>query len=192
MDPESQALPPLETVLQHAETVCRQRRALRLYFLQALILEGMSRRCEAIEAFDRAVTRASGLGLVRCLADENWATGSPHQAFGHSWECACGRALTRLRVTSRSGAASDENCARFQHTMIARLSNREMQVLRLLGKGHSDKVIARELFLAGRRAPAQARASSPPVTLSCCTPLRLLPEISLGPGISHCSFRAMA
>jgi len=31
---------------------------------------------------------------------------------------------------------------------LSRLSNREMQVLRLIGKGHSNKVIARELFLS--------------------------------------------
>ena len=61
---DEQTVSLLETALHGAEAACRQRRALRLRFLLAQMLENLDRRGEAIETFDGAITRASVLGLI--------------------------------------------------------------------------------------------------------------------------------
>jgi len=139
----------LQTALDEAEAACRQRRALRLRFLLAQLLENMGRRSEAIEAFDGAITRAGALGFVRGLVDENWSTRSllkRSSAAGDARTAALLRELDSRRDPSvpatRNGPASGTP------TLMSRLSNREVQVLRLLGRGKSNKVIARELFLS--------------------------------------------
>ena len=142
-------LPQVQAALQEAEAACRQRRALRLCFLRAQVLESVGRRGEAIEAFDGVVTRASALGLMRCLADENWATRS---LIRRSSTARDARALALLGEfeSHRNPApqAKKTTLASAAPTLMSRLSNRELQVLRLLGRGQSNKVIARELFLS--------------------------------------------
>ena len=142
-------LPLLEVELRKAEAAHRQRRALRLRFLQAQILETLGRRRESIDAFDSAVAGAGARGLVRTLADENWATRSLVRCSSVAEDA---RAAVLLReLDSRrdlSPRTVDNPLAYGAPNALSRLSNREVQVLRLVGKGHSNKVIAHELFLS--------------------------------------------
>jgi LuxR family maltose regulon positive regulatory protein len=144
-----QTVPLLQTALREAETACRQRRALRLRFLLAQTLESLGQRDEAIETFDGVIARASALGLMRCLADENWATRSLVKRSSTAGDARSAALLRELESRRDPAPPSTKNAlASGTPTRMSRLSNRELQVLRLLGRGQSNKVIARELFLS--------------------------------------------
>lgn len=144
-----QTVPLLQTALRAAEAACRQRRALRLRFLLAQTLESLGRRGEAIEAFDGAITRASALGLMRCLADENWSTRSLIRRSSTAGDARAAALLRELDSHRDPAVQATRNAlASGTPTGMSRLSNRELQVLRLLGRGQSNKVIARELFVS--------------------------------------------
>jgi LuxR family maltose regulon positive regulatory protein len=144
-----QTVPLLQTALLGAEAGCRQRRALRLRFLLAQTLERLGRRGEAIEAFDGAITRASALGLMRCLADENWSTRSLIRRSSTAGDARAAALLRELDSHRDPAVQATRNALPSgTPTGISRLSNRELQVLRLLGRGQSNKVIARELFVS--------------------------------------------
>jgi LuxR family transcriptional regulator, maltose regulon positive regulatory protein len=144
----NQALPQLEAALQAADATGRRRRALRLLFLRAQILESLGRRREASTTFDTAVTRAAGSGIVRTLVDDGWTIETLSKratVAGDPRVAPLLRALTRAPVAKVSQtkqiAAGDTSSVAFQ------LTNREIQILRLLWKGGSNKAIARDLFL---------------------------------------------
>jgi len=107
------------------------------------------RRREAIEAFDGAITRASALGLMRCLADENWSIRSLVKRSSTAGDARARALLHELDSRGDPAVQGTRNAlAPGPPTRMSRLSNRELQVLRLLGRGQSNKVIARELFLS--------------------------------------------
>jgi LuxR family transcriptional regulator, maltose regulon positive regulatory protein len=141
-----QALPQLQTALQAAEAAGRRRRALRLRFLRAQMLQILRRPREASAAFDTAVTRAARGGMIRTLADDGWATEpliNRAAVAGDPRVAALLRELTPDAKISKSKQtlAGNPSDAKFH------LTNREIQVLRLLWKGGSNKAIARDLFL---------------------------------------------
>jgi LuxR family maltose regulon positive regulatory protein len=139
----------LQTALREAESACRQRRALRLRFLRAQMLENLGKRAEATEAFDGAIIRASALGLARCLTDENWSTRSLVKRSSTAGEARAATLLRELALRRDPAVQATRNAlASGAPTPVSRLSNRELQVLRLLGRGKSNKLIARELFLS--------------------------------------------
>ena len=140
------ALPLVESALQAAESTHRQRRVLRLMFLQAQIFERLGRRREAIEVFDNALTRAAGCGLVRTLADENWATERLVKRSLATTDPKRAGLLQAFEARSDPLTGATENLS--ANKRLSRLSNRELQVLRLISRGHSNKAIARELFLS--------------------------------------------
>ena len=144
----NQALPQLEAALQAADATGRRRRALRLLFLRAQILESLGRRREASTTFDTAVTRAAASGIVRTLVDDGWRIETLSKratVAGDPRVAPLLRALTRAPVArvsqTKQIAAGDTSSVAFQ------LTNREIQILRLLWKGGSNKAIARDLFL---------------------------------------------
>jgi LuxR family maltose regulon positive regulatory protein len=144
----SRTLLQIQSEREAAESAARRRRALRLLFLEAQALEALGRRREASAAFDQAVTRSAEGGMVRVLADDSWAietlvlrstiTGEP-------------RAVGLLRELKGSQAAPglDGHSDRISDTAESapRLTTREVQILRLVWKGSSNKEIARILFL---------------------------------------------
>jgi LuxR family maltose regulon positive regulatory protein len=144
-----EALPRLEAALRAAEAAGRRRRALRLLLLQAQMLESQGRQREASATLETAVRGAVGSGMVRTLADDAWAietlgkratfVGDPRVApllrVLMLAPCAEGAVIKRL-------APDSTGPIRAFH-----LTNREIQVLRLLWKGGSNKAIARDLFL---------------------------------------------
>ncbi|HEX4598075.1 MAG TPA: LuxR C-terminal-related transcriptional regulator [Burkholderiaceae bacterium] len=143
------ALPELLEALRNAEESGRRRRTLRLHFLQAQLLESMGRQREASPVFESVMRRATACGLVRTVADENWATGSLIKRMSVSGDPRTAALLRELAPSSSASApetkrvpAGESPGAKFHVT------NRELQVLRLLSKGHSNKAIARELFLS--------------------------------------------
>lgn len=135
------ALPLVESALAAAEGMGRRRRALRLRFLKAQMLESLARRREAVELFDQTVSAAARGGMARLLADDAWATRS---LFARSSiaEDAGAIGLLRELADARPGEPSGESSSD-----PYQLTSRERQILRLVWKGSSNKSIARDLFL---------------------------------------------
>jgi LuxR family transcriptional regulator, maltose regulon positive regulatory protein len=144
-----EALPPLDVALQAAESTGRRRRALRLLFLRAQVLEGQGRSREASAAFERAITGAVSGGMVRTLTDEAWAI----ETLGKRATFAADprvKPLWRTLMPAPSAPSSNikRPAADAVPSVAFHLTNREIQVLRLLWKGGSNKAIARDLFLS--------------------------------------------
>jgi LuxR family transcriptional regulator, maltose regulon positive regulatory protein len=99
-----QALPRIQLALQSAEAAGRRRRALRLQFLLAQMLEAARRRSEASTAFDSAILRTGGSGMSRVLADDTWATDSLVSRANVAGEP---RAVALLRELTARAAPSD-------------------------------------------------------------------------------------
>jgi LuxR family maltose regulon positive regulatory protein len=86
---------------------------------------------------------------MRCLADDNWSSRSLVRRSAAAGE-ARASALLRELDSRRDPAVQATGNALTSGTsaQVSRLSKRELQVLRLLAGGNSNKVIARELFLS--------------------------------------------
>ncbi|MCC8943579.1 hypothetical protein H8A97_00290 [Bradyrhizobium sp. Arg62] len=145
----TKALPRISAERQAAESAGRRRRALRLLFLESQALEAVGRRREASEAFDQAVTRAAESGMVRVLADESWFTGALAVRSSVAGEARLVGLLRELREPiTRSTAPDRGDVASADVGNATRLTTREVQILRLVWKGSTNKAIARTLFLS--------------------------------------------
>jgi LuxR family maltose regulon positive regulatory protein len=143
-----EALPQIEAALHAAEAAGRRRRALRLQLLQAQMLESQGRQREASATLETAVKGAVSGGMVRTLTDDAWSmeTLGKRATFAGDPRLA---PLLRALMPAPRGEGTD-----IKHpvpdkgpTRAFHLTNREIQVLRLLWKGGSNKAIARDLFL---------------------------------------------
>jgi LuxR family maltose regulon positive regulatory protein len=144
-----EALPQLDAALQAAELAGRKRRALRLLFLRAQMLEGQGRSREASAAFERAMLGAVSGGMVRTLTDEAWAI----ETLGKRATFAADPRVAPLWRALKPAPCAQGNdirrpAADAVPSFAFHLTNREIQVLRLLWKGGSNKAIARDLFLS--------------------------------------------
>jgi len=144
-----EALPQLDATLQAAELAGRRRRALRLLFLRAQMLEGQGRSREASAAFEKAIMGAVRGGMVRNLTDEAWAI----ETLGkRATFVADPRVAPLWRALMPAPCAQNNDIKRpaadAPPSVAFHLTNREVQVLRLLWKGGSNKAIARDLFLS--------------------------------------------
>jgi LuxR family transcriptional regulator, maltose regulon positive regulatory protein len=144
-----EALPQLDAALQAAELAGRRRRALRLLFLRAQMLEGPGRLREASAAFETAMMGAISGGMVRTLTDDAWAI----ETLGKRATFAVDPRVTPLRQALMPAPCAQSNdiqrpAADAAPRVAFHLTNREIQVLRLLWKGGSNKAIARDLFLS--------------------------------------------
>ena len=148
LEQSEQTLPRVKSALRLAEAAGRRRRALRLQFLHAQMLQLAGRRSEANAAFNSAVLRAAGGGMARVLADDAWVTES---LVARADLAAEPRAVALLRELTARAAPSELKGSRETPGegagVALRLTSRETQILRLVWKGHSNKAIARDLFL---------------------------------------------
>jgi LuxR family maltose regulon positive regulatory protein len=141
-------LPQINAARLTAEAVGRRRRALRLLFLEAQALEAAGRRREAAAAFDQAVKGAAECGMVRVLADESWTAEALVVRSGVAGTPSAVALLRELKQLSP--APSSDVAADAVHDVPGgafRLTTREVQILRLVWKGSSNKAIAKSLFL---------------------------------------------
>jgi LuxR family maltose regulon positive regulatory protein len=138
------AVPRLEAEISAAEAIGRTRRALKLRGLlaQALWLSGQRR--PALRQLALALAAAAPEGLLRTLADEPWVLpdmlenadlgGDPRlTSFAKKLAAACGPSAATARGSESRPASAGV------------LSRREIEVLGLLARGHSNKEMAREL-----------------------------------------------
>ncbi|MFQ5857463.1 MAG: LuxR C-terminal-related transcriptional regulator [Anaerolineae bacterium] len=134
-----EALETVTQVLKGAETAEGKDHVIGALALQAIALQAQGERDQALIALEQALTLAEPEGYVRIFVDE----GAPMAAL--------------LRIAASRGIALDyvsELLAAFGEAappstpLIEPLSERELEVLRLLAAGLSNREIGAELFLA--------------------------------------------
>ncbi|MBD5804020.1 Serine/threonine-protein kinase PknK [Azoarcus sp. Aa7] len=138
-------IPRLQDAICEANGLNRRRRVARLQCLLAQAFEIARRRPQALETLERALVQAEPGGMLRVFADEPWHLHDLLQALADR-KCAASpgylqnlrAAATRTEPVAPKGQSQDE---------AMRLSPKEGQILRLLAEGHSNKELARKLFV---------------------------------------------
>ena len=151
----SELLVPL---LDAAEAGGHVSRAIELLILQALNLQAIDEVEKAMVPLDKALTLAQPRGFIRIFVDE----GPPmahllYEALKHE---IAPEYVQRL-LAAFPDTDSKENVSQ-KHTMdssplIEPLSDREIEVLRLVAKGLANQVIATRLFLSVHTVKAHTR-----------------------------------
>jgi LuxR family transcriptional regulator, maltose regulon positive regulatory protein len=149
-----EALDSLQRLVEDARSEGRTAHEIELLVLLALVFERLGDNGEALDHLEHALALAEPEGFVRLFVDE----GPPMTALlsgllrrrredvsrkGESVEYA-GELLGRFAVEA-SGGEGDQTAAL---PGLEPLSERELEVLRLLAAGRSNPQIARELYLA--------------------------------------------
>jgi len=136
------ALTLSERLLRTAEATGRTGRAIMLLVLQALALQASADVPRALASLERALTLAQPEGYVRTFLDE----GAPMaRLLRHAGSRGIASAYVS-RLLSEFDRIPGASAAR--QPLIEPLSERELQVLRLLAAGRSTEGIAAELVLA--------------------------------------------
>jgi LuxR family maltose regulon positive regulatory protein len=132
----------LARLLNMAEAAGAMGEAIEILILQALTQEGLGKRDQALTPLERALSLAEPEGYVRTFIDE----GAP---MGELLRRAAAQGI-RLNYVSALLAAleSDAKTEGAQGALIEPLSARELEVLRVLATGLSNKEIAETLFIA--------------------------------------------
>lgn len=99
-----QTLAHVELALRSAEAAGRRRRALRIQYLHAQMLQAAGRRSEAAAAFNSAILNAAAHGMARVLADDAWTMKS---LVSRAEVAAEPRAVALLRELTARAASSD-------------------------------------------------------------------------------------
>lgn len=138
-------IPRLQDAICEASGQNRRRRVARLQCLLAQAFEVARRRPQALETLERALAQAEPGGMLRVFADEPWHLNELLAALTDR-KCPVSpgylqdihAAATRTEPVAPKSALQDE---------AMRLSPKEGQILRLLAEGHSNKELARKLFV---------------------------------------------
>jgi len=145
----------LDHLQQEAERVERMGSVLEILILQALALHALDEQPQAIHVLARAITLAEPEGYIRPFADEGKPMGCllmQLQATGHGAQeyiqtlltaCdPCGSGLAELTLPVKT------TYPKLHRPLIDALSERELEVLRLLARGSSNAAIAEQLVVA--------------------------------------------
>ena len=112
------------------------------------MLESQARQREASATLEAAVRGAAGGGMVRTLIDDAWTMETLGKRATFAGDPRVAPLLQALMPAPCAEGANIKRPALDTGPIGAfRLTNREIQVLRLLWKGGSNKAIARDLFL---------------------------------------------
>ncbi|MEM5383419.1 LuxR C-terminal-related transcriptional regulator [Paraburkholderia phymatum] len=148
----------LRDALDHATACQRYWRALKIRLLLALALDGLGERRAAFAELTKALQLASHEGFIRVFVDE----GFPLMSLVFGWAEQHRNDMTTLGVVPAfvDGllALADQSYpglvlrkeapAGKPSPSCEALTPRELDVLRLLSAGHSNKIIAEKLFVS--------------------------------------------
>ncbi|MHB1132172.1 MAG: LuxR C-terminal-related transcriptional regulator [Chloroflexota bacterium] len=137
----------LAELARQAEGQDRNAAALEAHLLRALALDALGQPAPALAALDRALDLGAPSGFARTFLDE----GPPLVPLLRRLSTAGGQAQYAARLLAALAPAPDEAApaARRQAAGLAEsFSARELEVLRLVAAGRSNKEIAAELVLA--------------------------------------------
>jgi LuxR family maltose regulon positive regulatory protein len=136
-------LPTLARLLEEAEAGGRVRSMVEILVTQALVLESLHHRAEALDSLARALTAGVPAGLLRPFLE----AGEPLQRLlaEAGRRPATGEHVRALRA---AGSAATSSLTTTDGPGQERLSDRELEVLRLLATPLSGPQIARQLFVS--------------------------------------------
>ena len=136
------ALAVLEPWQQHVETAGWTDRRLEVLILQALALAANGTNDDAVQRLLDALELAEPGGYVRSFVDEG-ASMAALLVVGSCCHDGCRKYAARLL-----SAIEDKSSRPGTSPLIEPLSQRELEVLRLIGQGLSNQEIGARLFLA--------------------------------------------
>ncbi len=142
----------LEEAIVEAEEKNRVRRAVRLRCLLAQALNAARKQPQAVEILENTLVFAEPKGLFRVIADDSWLLLPLLEILEHR-----SRRVSRTYITALIKAAADTNVTFVPDNVSelaaeqgpkTNLSQRELQILRLIGDGASNKELSRKLFVS--------------------------------------------
>lgn len=150
----AQALPLLAQQLQEAERAQRPRRALKLRVLNAEALRRTEQPAAALRAIDKALVLASAEGFIRTFADEGpvvaqlvreWSAMRTTESLAAVPRGYVERLLRAMKQTERAEPIA---VAETDSPLIETLTRKEIEVLRLLSEGLSNRALAERMFVS--------------------------------------------
>ena len=152
----TEALSILERLLQSAQTEERNGNAITILTIQALVYQAQANTSRALECLERALTLAEPEGFVRTFVDE----GEPMRLLLLDYQSIIKKQLSDgvdseslrlLAYTDKLLAAFSQTVSDQKpghETMVESLSERELDILRLIATGRSNQEIADILVIA--------------------------------------------
>ena len=147
----------IEDALDKADAAGRIRRCLRLRFLQGIAMEAQGRQPQADESLLAVLKETRTRQLTRVIADEPSATDALWERLGRAAPQADRPWIRDLAPARARGAARSPGVASARGPTAAPLSSREVQIVRLVAAGQSNKQVARSLFLTENTVESHLR-----------------------------------
>lgn len=162
------ALSIIAEELALAEKTKRRRRMLKLNILRAEALHAAGRKGESERALRLALHEAAADGQVRIFADEGMAIGRLIEecsvdALAGVPQDFIGRIQRAIQDGIRAEGLPDEEdladggVPRTEEQILEPLTEREIEVLRLLAEGHPNRLLAEKLFVSETTIKAHLR-----------------------------------
>jgi LuxR family maltose regulon positive regulatory protein len=144
-----EAIALLERLLQAAEAGRRMGSLIEILVVQALALQAQGNVSQALASMERALALAEPEGYVRIFVDEGEPMRSLIEKQSRSQDKSFPGYVDKLLAAfARPTAVPQPKTNDLQSTIIEPLSERELEVLRLLGAELSGPEIARELIVS--------------------------------------------
>ncbi|WP_314585676.1 LuxR C-terminal-related transcriptional regulator [Paenibacillus terrigena] len=147
----SAALATLEPLLSLAEAKGWEDTLLKIIILQAVSLHSHGEKVKAVQIIADVLTKAESGGFIRIFVDE----GMPmYRLLSEAAACGympdyLGKLLAEFQVKElKSGSKSNQCLVLSANLIIEPLSERELEVLRLIAQGLSNREISELLFIA--------------------------------------------
>jgi LuxR family maltose regulon positive regulatory protein len=144
------ALDLLARLLEMAESEGWMGKAIEILALQALALEGHGDTGKALIALERALSIAEPEGYVRTFVDEGAAMEGLLKALGDRRTAVSQHYVDTLLVAFGEAQKADDSSIAPgpQSSLVEPLSERELEVLRLISEGLSNREVAQRLYIA--------------------------------------------
>ena len=144
----------LERLLTTAERQRRTGSVIEILLTQALAHQAQGHQTEALAALERALILAGPEGFCRIFVDEGEAMRrllSSYRSAPEEWALHSTRGYVGMLLAAFSrpaGISAKPAITRPAITLVEPLTDRELEILRLIAAGHSNAEIAGRLFLA--------------------------------------------